>query len=391
MKVVILYAKLAPFHVARLERAGLAGQGGGRHLVGMEVADMQSDYRWAPTPQPGKHYSRVTLFRGLDYWALPYRIVRRSLYRALDAARPDVAVLPGWGFREALAGLSWCIRRGVPRVVISDSQSIDRPQKTGKLWVKRLLVQRFQAAFVAGRPHARYVASLGMPEERCFVGCDVVDNDFFTGGARQQRGSDDGQTADGCLLSCLRLLPRKNILGMLDVLANRAKQWTWMIAGDGPQRSEIEKAIRALGLTERVHLLGHVDYTRLPALYARASAYLQPSLSEPWGLAVNEAMASGLPVVVSERCGSHEDLVRAGVNGFTFDPASSESAAEALDRLWTSRSRWSSMGRESQAIISRWGLDLFARNLWQACAAALHPLPERSGTRAITKALGRLL
>jgi 1,2-diacylglycerol 3-alpha-glucosyltransferase len=51
-----------------------------------------------------------------------------------------------------------------------------------------------------------------------------------------------------------------------------------------------------------------------------ASAFIQASTTEQWGLVVNEAMASGLPVLVSERCGCAPDLVKNGVNGYTFDP-----------------------------------------------------------------------
>ena len=136
-----------------------------------------------------------------------------------------------------------------------------------------------------------------------------------------------------------------------------------------------------------MHLLGHVDYFTLPTVYAQADAYLQPSLSEPWGLAVNEAMACGLPVVVSDRCGCREDLVRANVNGFTFDPTNHESLVTALERLLASRSRWPEMGRASREIIAGWGLDLFARSFWRACEAALRPVPEGLGTHAISKVM----
>jgi len=186
----------------------------------------------------------------------------------------------------------------------------------------------------------------------------------------------------------LRLLPRKNILGVLDVLAHLAKEWTWTIAGDGPQRPEIERRINALGLQDRVRLLGHVDYFQLPPLYAQADAYLQPSLSEPWGLAVNEAMACGLPVVVSDRCGCREDLVQEAVNGFTFDPTEHESLARALERFLACKGRWREMGQASREIIAGWGLDLFAQNFWRACEAAMRPMSESPGAYAISKAMG---
>jgi glycosyltransferase involved in cell wall biosynthesis len=331
------------------------------------------------------------LFPGCDYWTLSYRRIRRALYSALDEISPDVVALPGWGFPETLAGLGWCIRRGRRRVVISDSQAIDSAQTQSKLLLKRLIVSRFHAGFVGGGPHVRYLAELGLAPQHSFVGCDVVDNDFFERESTRLRaerqppppGESEGELR---VLSCLRLLPRKNIQGVLDGMP-ALDGWTWTIAGDGPQREEIERQVEARGLTERVRLAGHVAYNELPRVYAGADVYLQPSLIEPWGLAVNEAMACGLPVLVSNACGCREDLVKDGVNGFTFEPASSESLLEALRRILENRARLFEMGQSSRSIIAGWGLDLFAQNFWRACDAALLTDAASRRERAISRVL----
>lgn len=371
MIAAIVYANFAPFHDARLEAAGDVGTKGQHRLIGIEIASAQGEYQWPVRSGGGVAYHRLTLFHGRDYGTLRYGEMRRALHQILDDLKPGVLVLPGWGFKESMAGLEWCLRRGVPRVVISDSQPIDHAQTIGKTRLKRFLVRRFQAGFAGGATHLRYLSDLGLGHKRCVVGCDVVDNDFFSresGRWRRMRGrSQDSAT----LLSCMRLLPRKNIQSVLGSLAIQAASWNWTIVGDGPERVKLERSIRAMGLESRVRLLGHVDYFQLPELYACVDAYLQPSLSEPWGLAVNEAMASGLPVVVSNRCGCHEDLVQEGINGFTFDPSSPRGLVQALQRLWESRTRWVEMGLASRTIIAQWGLDLFARNLWRACDIAL--------------------
>lgn len=384
MNTVVVYATFAPLHSARLEAAHAFGMKDGHSLTGIEIASSQRDYQWPESPSNGQQYQHLTLFPQNEYWSLSYRTVKRTLHDALDALRPDVVVLPGWSFKESIAGLGWCINRGVPRVLISDSQPMDSSKGPGKMWIRRLLAGRFQAGFVGGAPHVRYLKDLGLPYDRCTVGCDVVDNDMFARESKVARASlkrDQGST----LLSCLRLIPKKNILSVAEALASRPS-WTWIVAGDGPDRPKLEQKLAQLGIGDRVHLLGHVDYYQLPKIYAQADIYLQPSLYEPWGLAVNEAMACGLPVIVSNRCGCREDLVREDENGFLFDPADRDSLPELLDLLLSRRDDWESMGQKSRQIISNWGLKLFATNLWRSCEIALQQPITGLRNRAVSRA-----
>jgi 1,2-diacylglycerol 3-alpha-glucosyltransferase len=391
MIAVIVQAAHAPFHLARFAAARARGLKDNQQLFGVAISDVQGDYKWPrQESSPLGSHQRV-LFPGCDYWTLSYRRIRRALYIALDEISPDVVALPGWGFPETLAGLGWCIRRGRHRVVISDSQAIDSAQTQSKLLLKRLIVSRFQAGFAGGQPHVRYLSTLGLAPARCFVGCDVVDNDFFDRESQrlkaEQRRQEREKESELRLLSCLRLLPRKNILGVLDVMKD-LDGWSWTIAGDGPQLEEIERRVEALQLTERVRLVGHVDYNELPRVYSDADVYLQPSLIEPWGLAVNEAMACALPVLVSSACGCREDLVKEGVNGYTFAPESGESLKRALRLLLETRERLDAMGQASRRLISGWGLDLFAQNFWRACDAALLARAAGRRERVISRALG---
>src|SRR5262249_59830905 len=100
--------------------------------------------------------------------------------------------------------------------------------------------------------------------------------------------------------------------------------WKLVLLGEGEQRAKLEGLRDALGLRNDVSMPGFKQYDELPAYYGLASAFVHTSTTEQWGLVVNEAMAAGLPVLVSERCGCGPDLVREGVNGFTFDPRQPE-------------------------------------------------------------------
>lgn len=357
MRTVLIQPTWTPHSLARLVSAVDLFSDHGHELEVVTVADRQHDYQWG-TWSPA--WADAALFPSRDYWELPYRELRASLNDALDASGAEVVVLPGWGFRESIISLGWALRSRVSTVLVSDSQRIDARSPFSRDWLKRPLVRSFNSAFVGGAPHIRYVEELGIDRSRCFVGCDVVDNDFFS------RPS-DGKGGD-TLLSCVRLLPRKNLAAVLDAL-RATEGWRWLIAGDGPEREPLANHIEAAGLSGRVELLGHVPYEDLPALYARVDVYLQPSLSEPWGLAVNEAMAAGLPVIVSDRCGCREDLVTAE-NGIVFDPTGRRGIEDALAAMWQNRGHWAAMGDASRRVIAGWGLDLYATNLLASSRAA---------------------
>jgi len=368
MHAVMIYSKFGPFHVARLRAAAGEGRRNGDRLTSIELAGSQADYGWAAMP-PTPDFESRCLFPERDYWQLRGHELRRKLLAALHEIDPDVVMVPGWSAREARATLAWCLRNGVPRVIVSDSQPEDRPQRALRVWVKRRWLRLCQAGFVGGTPHVRFLDRLGMPASRCFPGCTVADNEWFDREVGRRPAPREGDTAFR-LLSCTRLVPEKNLLATLAAMSREPGDWVWSIAGHGPLRTKMEELIVRRGLQDWVELLGHVPYEKLPALYRAADLYLQPSVSETWGLAVNEAMACGLPVIVSDRCGCREDLVRDGENGFLFDPLDPEGLGKALARVRKARDRWPDMGQASRRIVAAWGLDLYALNFWRACRAA---------------------
>lgn len=391
MNAVILYMKLAPFHFARLETAGRLWKKRGATLTCIEIANEQANYSWGKSDYASEAFRYLTLFES-DYFNLGYLAIRQALNSTLDEIRPDVVVINGWGDKCSASALGLCCRRGIPRVVISDSQEIDMPRKPWKEGVKRAFVRQCHAGFAGGAPQIRYLETLGMPAEFCVVGCDVVDNEVFTRTSNELRQKRNGNGRERLrLLSCLRFLEHKNIPMVLRALARVDLPWEWRLAGYGPERENIRRWIEKLGLQERVHLPGHVAYDALPQLFAEADVYLQPSLSEPWGLAVNEALAAGLPVLVSRQCGCREDLVEEGVNGYLFDPESVDDLVNALGKIWERRRQWTEMGLASRRIVDYWSLDLFAANLWRGCELAIRRAKASGNGSSAVNSLFKLL
>jgi glycosyltransferase involved in cell wall biosynthesis len=152
-----------------------------------------------------------------------------------------------------------------------------------------------------------------------------------------------------------------------------------VIVGDGELRAELEAACVRLGLAGHVLLPGAKRYDELPVYYGLASAFIHVSTTEQWGLVVNEAMASGLPVLVSNRCGCAVDLVEEGRNGYLFDPYKALTLPTIMQRLAVSGPALEDMGRASQQIIALWSTETFANNLARAAEVALSTKPPRAG------------
>ena len=115
---------------------------------------------------------------------------------------------------------------------------------------------------------------------------------------------------------------------------------------------------------------GFQQYGDLPEYYGTAGAFVHVSTLEPWGLVINEAMASGLPVLVSDRCGCTESLVANGENGFTFAPTDTAAITEAMLAVATHETRRAKMGEASKRRIADWGPARFAAGLRDATVYA---------------------
>jgi glycosyltransferase involved in cell wall biosynthesis len=323
----------------------------------------------------GLAYRMETLFRGTYFRQIPDGRLRTVLYDRLDAAAPDVVAVQGWSHGYGLLTLEWAVSRGVRRVVMSESQRIDFARARWKEAVKRRLIRLFQAGLVGGMTHADYLAELGLPGDRIFFGYDVVDNDHFRAGADAARAAPRPPGLPAAyFLASSRLIERKNLLSLLDAYAAyRARAgagaWDLVILGDGVQRGDLERRRDQLGLGDHVHMPGFKPYDELPTYYALAGAFVLPSNLEQWGLVVNEAMAAGLPVIVSDRCGCAVDLVEEGRNGFRFPPADAARLAELLARVAGPSDR-AAMGRRSREIIATWSPARFADGLTRAVETA---------------------
>jgi 1,2-diacylglycerol 3-alpha-glucosyltransferase len=374
-----------PYHEARVKAAVEARR---LRLSLIQITEVDS-FRVLQTSTDSEYFNRYTLFPGVAWDEIDGRAMARKLELELDKLRPSVVCINGWSFGGAVAALKWAASHGVPVIVMSESTAHDAPRHWWAEQVKRRILASCSAALVGGEPHRQYLKELGVAEEAIFTGYDAVDNEHFRkGSSRARQHGSDLRAALGLperyFFACSRFTKKKNLSGLLQGYAryrrwHGAAAWNLVVAGDGELKSELIRAREDMDLQDSVEFVGAKSYAELPAYYGLASCFVHASTTEQWGLVVNEAMAAGLPVLVSNRCGCACDLVEEGRNGYLFDPYDPASLAGAMYTIAVERSDQAAMGAASGEIVSRWSPENFAENLALAAEKALRTEPPRPG------------
>jgi len=324
MRVAFLVQRVGPYHDARL-RAHSGRPGQALHVI--EFRPQERVYAWDPIGTTGG-YARTRLGRPED------------LEAALDQIAPAVVVCVGYSDPEIHRAVRWGMRRGIPLVTCSDSTHEDEPRTPTKELLKGAVVAAFDAALVAGSRSDDYLRHLGMSGAVRFRAWDVVDNRHFEAGANEARRAAKAlrntlALPDRYFFCSARFVAKKNLAGLIQAYGIYLKNagpaaWSLVVAGSGPLDGALKVQARTAGVGDRIRFPGFLQYQELPAYYGLAEAFVLPSSSDQWGLVVNEAMAAGLPVLVSSRCGCSADLVHEGENGFTFNPDDPAALARVL-------------------------------------------------------------
>lgn len=241
----------------------------------------------------------------------------------------DAFIVHGWYVKSYWQAILACWQTGTPILVRGDSQ-LTTPRsavkRLFKLFVYRAFIPRFDGYLVVGERNRQYYLYYGADESKMFFTPHAVDNEFFASTAadlrpeRERLRTEWGIPPDATVfLFAGKFIPVKRPLDFVRAIeqAAQSNQDLWgLMVGDGPFRAEIETLIKQKGLP--IALSGFLNQTEMPKAYAASDVLVLPSESETWGLVVNEAMASGLPAVISDTVGCALDLVKPGQTGEIF-------------------------------------------------------------------------
>lgn len=360
---LILYEHFCPQHVAALRVACAYFGEQGDTLLPLEYARHSPGYGWTADDAPrGPGWLQLGF---LPYGGRAPLGLAAVLAQVLEQ-EVDVVAVNGW-YDPLVWALVPALRAAGRRVVLVADSFQPATRSPARDVLRRAFLRGVDAVFTAGSRHVAFYAEAGVPAERIHLGCDVVDNAHFERGPREAPAA-GRRVVFG---TAARLVPEKNLergLEAFDLAARVAPvAIEWRIAGRGALAENLRA--RAAGLVARVDLVGFVGYQAMPDFLGGLDVYWQPSAYEPWGLAVNEAAAAGLPILVSDACGAGPDLVGAE-NGWVHDPTSVEAMAAALTAAVAARARYPALGSASRRRAASWGPERFAHGLHGAMRAA---------------------
>jgi len=306
-------------------------------------------------------------------------LLNAGLAASLEEFSPEAIVCGGYNYIAYWLALRWAHRRRIRFILWSESNVRDmRGQRQPVEFFKAHFLKRCDGFVVPGKAAFEYLRLLGAAAESIFTAPNAVDNAFFAAQAAEVRSKPaEFREKFGLprrfLLLVGRLVPEKGVFDLLEAYAKLESglrsEVGLVFAGDGVSREELTQRARRIS-PGAVCFPGFAQREDLAGLYALAEALVLPTHSDTWGLVVNEAMACGLPIIVSGVAGCSADLVEDGWNGYVVPPRDSEKLRVAIDSLLRQPDLKQEMSARSMERIQNYSPEACADGLAAAAISA---------------------
>jgi glycosyltransferase involved in cell wall biosynthesis len=368
-----------------------------RALAGSTEIDLRVFYTWSQAATDGVFDSG---FGTEVKWDIPlldgyaYQFVRNvakrpglnhfgglntpTLVREIEDWRPHAVLVYTWNSRSHLHALRH-FKGKLPVLFRGDSTLLDR-----RAWWRVLLRRIFltwvyshvDIAIAVGTNNKAYFAWCGLPPQRIALAPHSIDTVRFAADAvghdrlamewRHKLGLSPGAMV---FLYAGKLQPKKNPGLLLDAFSALKDGSHLVFVGNGELEVELKRKAAAI---ENVHFMSFQNQSVMPAVYRLGDVFVLPSQGpeETWGLALNEAMASGRAVIASTKVGGACDLIQCGENGWIFESGDRKALEDVLRRAVNcGRPGLHAMGRAAQASSVHWSTEESARRIGEAVLA----------------------
>jgi glycosyltransferase involved in cell wall biosynthesis len=300
-------------------------------------------------------------------------LLNRGLWPALQRFRPDAILCGGYNYPAFWEALAWAKLHSARFVAWIESTSRDqRNPSVVAEFIKRRFVSNCDSFAVPGKSAFEYVRSMGVPADRIHTAPNAVDNLRFANLARSAREREPQRRAELGLPSRYfvyagRVTREKGAFQLLEAYTRLRPEFRsqvgLVLVGEETAKDELMMKNAAKIYPGAVVFPGFAQRDQLAAFYALAEALVFPTLSDTWGLVVNEAMACGLPIIASDVAGCAADLVHEGENGYVIPAANVDKLVEAMTALARDPQLTSRMGERSARLIEAFSPECCAAGL----------------------------
>ncbi len=310
-----------------------------------------SDHGLAESRDPG--FGRavkydVSLLGGYEHRIIPNRspkptvstswgVFNPALPAIIRSSHIDALLVHGYSHASHWLAYGTAVFARIPYLLRGESGLDGEANRKGKLIAKhaiiRPLVRNASACLAIGQKNRAFYRSYGAPSEKIFFAPYSIDTDRFAAGGAVGRAGRASMLESlsmkpelPLVLFAAKLLPRKRPIDVVLAMDQLQHLANLVVIGDGPLRAEME---RLSASRPWMRVLGFVNQGKIPEWYGAADLFVLPSFHEPWGLAVNEAMAAGAVPIVSAAVGCAPDLVTRDV-GWVYATGDIEALGEAI-------------------------------------------------------------
>ncbi|MEO7446520.1 MAG: glycosyltransferase family 4 protein [Ferruginibacter sp.] len=299
--------------------------------------------------EPGSHH-----FTGINN---PDLIERIKQWKA------EAIIVYGWAFKSHFKVMKY-FKGKIPILFRGDSTLLDN--NPGIKSIARKIALRYvyhyaDKALFVGKANKNYFQAHGFSDKNLVFVPHAVDNNRFVPNAKNISGGKAMREQfnippDAIVFLFAGKLEEKkapSLLASAFISANLPKSHL-VITGNGKLEAQIKECYSEV---KNIHFLDFQNQSLMPGLYQIGDVFVLPSSGpgETWGLAINEAMAAGLAIICSDKCGAAADLVKTGVNGYIFKAGNANELATMMKTL--TRETIENMGKESQGIIKDWSVE----------------------------------
>lgn len=366
--------------------------------------DMGANVTWNVSLLDGYEHRFLRNFSPFGRGTRFFRYIHPSIVSTLRSERPDALLLMlGWGDLTSWLAIAACRLSGIPLMLNGDSSSVPRLAGLGAAMrdrVLRALFRRAAAFLVTGTRNADYYLHYGANPRLFFPMPFAADNERFRLSSQlsaeeririRREWSADEDTV--VFLFSGKLIRRKNPDHLLQALRRMQarEQVRVVFMGDGVLRQELETLAQREALP--VSFLGFVNQAAMPAIYGAADVLVLPSSYEPRGIVVNEAMASGMTAIVSDRVGSvgEGDLLVDDETGFVVPLGDIDALAARFDALASNRELLRQLKEAARTRIASWNYEADVEGILDALRFIREGELPASRPRFVAGSVGRFI